>query len=159
MSTMYDALKKAESARRPEARLVAGARGLKGSPGLIAVLVLGVVFLGILGWDLFRRQAASEDRKAALARLQAAKDASAAAQGPALPLAAETVAVAVRYPPGTYILEGIVNAGAGSMAVINGRLLKINEGIDALVVRKVSAREVELSDAGGGRQVILKLQP
>ena len=60
MSTMYDALKRAESARRPEARAAGGSRDAGGPWIRGAVIVLGIIFLGLVGWNIFRAQIATD---------------------------------------------------------------------------------------------------
>lgn len=159
MSTMYDALRKAEMERkRASGGTVPAESGIAAHTGAmpdnIKIVLLLAAVAAVFGIALYRFMAVRDAFKPAKPAMRAANTLAPAA--PAVPVPA---APQVKYPPGTYTLEGVVDAGPVSMAIINGKLLKMNDVIDDLIVRKVSAREVELSDAGGSRKVILKLQP
>jgi hypothetical protein len=61
-----------------------------------------------------------------------------------------------------FILPGscrilVFDAGLASMAVVNGRILKVDGQIDHLILKKISAKEVEMLNVNDNTTVILKL--
>ena len=162
MSTMYDALKKAEAGRKSEHIPSSGQGSAPSSVTGSVVVILAVILAGILGWNFTKARAASANQQALAAQKAVtlrnkAEKPKAAVAGPAGAHAAKPAAD--RYPPGTYTLEGVIDSGVDSIAVINGKLLKVGETIDDLAVRKVSAREVELFKAGDNSRMLLELRP
>ena len=71
--------------------------------------------------------------------------------------AVKTPASALRAP-GTYGLDGVIDAGTNSMAIVNGKLLKIGDTIDTLTLEKISPKEVELFNSKDNSTVVLKIE-
>ncbi|MEI6437992.1 MAG: hypothetical protein WCO69_04490 [Candidatus Omnitrophota bacterium] len=149
MSTMYEALKKAEAERK----------GTVGSPAKPSgsdeqmknmVVILALVFVAVVGWNIYRYQSAASAKKAASAKAaetRRAEEAMARAQAVTTPAAAPAVASNVKHPEGTYGVDGIIAAGAASMAVINGKVLSVGGKIGPLTVQAISAKSVDVLDS------------
>ena len=152
MSTVYDALKKAEAERNkaagvenksPEGDTSFSGGGMPESTKIILLLVAVVL---VFAFTLYRINGLLfANNKPAAVKTAASSPAAAA---PAVPQAA--------LDP--YVLGGVINAGENSMAIINGRLLKVDASIDDLVLKKISPKEVELLNSKTGNTVILKIK-
>ncbi len=156
MSTMYEALRKAEAERKQAAGFMnsgtvkedtgmAQNRGMSDNTKTILLLIAVICVFGIGIW-----------------RFNAAKSAAAPKGLIVHPIAAKPTQVlgpvsdkAVRAP-GTYGVDGIIDAGMASMAVINGRLLKVEDKIDHLVVKVITAHSVELLNTKDNMTMTLK---
>jgi hypothetical protein len=153
MSTMYDALRKAEAEHKkaaglkdkePEGKAYTAAQGIPDSAKTAVLLLAVIIVFGIAFYRIKGLQASSK------------------------PVAAETaasnqvvVASSTTNPqqraPGTYGLDGVINAGSNSMAIVNGKLLKVDGTIDSLVLKKISPKEVELLNTKDNSTVILRI--
>jgi hypothetical protein len=156
---MYDALRKAEEERKRSAGFVSETEveTVKSSRGgsmsdktKISILLIAVVC--VFGVAFYRFNAAKvQDQKAKEdAKKKVALVAPAAVNR-------ELNVVKPQRDPGTYGLDGIINSGEQSMAVVNGKLLKPEQSIDHLILKKISAKEVELLNTKDNSMVILKI--
>jgi hypothetical protein len=157
MSTFYDALKKAEaehkkvraSTKEEMSNEVFSMSGGVSKPTLV-LLIIGIIAtagIGIYRFNLAKSKSATVAKRNTIAATPVVAPAPAPALAPPkLPRA-----------PGTYGLDGIIDAGDNSMAIINGKLLKPEQSIDHLMLKKISAKEVELLNTKDNSTVILKL--
>ena len=155
MSTMYDALRKAESERKKvsgvgETKIIipSGNKGDASENTKIAFLVIALIAVAAIGGYRFN----SAKMKMSKPVKTETKVTTAAA-----PAASTLAPVKAERAPGTYGLDGVIDAGAGSMAIINGKLLKVDESIDQMVLKKISPKEVEMLNTKDSSTVILKL--
>lgn len=150
MSTFYDALKKAEAEHKKTApgptNIVVGQPASGGGMSDTAkTAILAIAVVCVFGIAIYRFVAAKAATESQSAKAHAA--------------AVATPAPKPQRPPGTYNLDGIVDAGDNSMAIINGKLLKAGESLDALILKKVSPDQAELLNTKDNSMVILKLNP
>ncbi len=57
-----------------------------------------------------------------------------------------------------YVLNGVIEDGANSMAIINGKVLKLNDKIDSWQVKNISTREVSLANSLDEQNMVLKIK-
>jgi hypothetical protein len=153
MSTMYEALRKAEAERKKAAGVVENSSVSEGVPvsldtseGIkIAALIAAIVVVFAIAFFRFN---------AAKGRMAPNRPAVAAVtEAAVVPLA---LAKGVRAP-GTYGLDGVIDAGANSMAIINGKLLKVDGQIEHMILKKISPKEVEMLNTQDNTTLILKI--
>ncbi len=159
MSTMYDALRKAEAERKKAAGLdVKGpekdnsvqVEGLPGNIKSVALLVAVLVVFAVVFYQI--KASLGGPKKTAV--VQTAVNTVSTAQVPVTAAAP----VKPKRAPGTYGLDGVIDAGENSMAIVNGKLLKIGGTIDYLVLKKIYPKEVELLNTKNNSTVILKIE-
>jgi hypothetical protein len=147
---MYDALRKAEAERKKAGGNSASKAGV--SDNIKAVLLL-IAVIAVFTIAIYRFNGAKT-------ALNATKPVIAQAVA-VVPTPAKTAVVPAplkpQRAPGTYGLDGIIDAGTDSMAVINGKLMKPEDSIDNLILKKISPKEVELLNTKDNSTVILKL--
>ena len=165
MSTMYDALKKAEAERKKTAKAklddsVAETKEPTNDSGgeniKILLLVIAIIlFFGIAFFQFMAAKRGSSVKKPVV--IQDVAQTSAGAQ--TAPPTPSTLLPPVKpqRAPGTYGLDGVVDAGSESMAIVNGKLLKVEGSIDHLILKKISLKEVELLNTKDNTTVVLKL--
>ncbi|MBF0483402.1 MAG: hypothetical protein HQL25_01735 [Candidatus Omnitrophica bacterium] len=158
MSTMYEALKKAETDRKKENKPSIKTQAAPESSLRNLAVALAVIFIGLVGWNIYRYQTSAKAKKAALVKAEAIKHSTETAQPLAAIKPAANTIPAIKYLPGTYTLDGIIDAGTASMAVINGNVLKIEDKIEHFIVKKISSQEVELLNTNDNSPLILQLQ-
>jgi hypothetical protein len=150
MSTLYEALRKAESEHSKKGVFAPQVQEKPSSaPRILVIAVITIAaFWACLG--AYRFWATSQQNaKRAAAEKQAAQKASP-------PAAAVAPAVKVRAP-GTYGLDGVIYAGPDSMAVINGKYLKTGEKIGHLVVKNILPDSVEVLNTNDNTVQTLQL--
>lgn len=159
MSTMYDALKKAEAENKKAAGIQEKspvgenfvAEG--GIPENIKTAALAIAVLAVFAIVFFRIKGSWEaPRKPAVMQTALQTVNSSQASGPT------DASIKPKRAPGTYGLDGVIDAGDNSMAIINGKLLKVDETIDDLILKKISPKEVELLNTKNNSTVILKIE-
>ncbi len=158
MSTMYDALRKAEAERKKAAGLTETSSlnsndSIYNSDGgeKIKVLLLLIAVIAVFGIGIYRfitSKTISSPKKPETA--QVAAQASISTVTTLAPLKAQRT-------PGTYGLDGIIDAGDDSLAIINGKLMKPEQTIDHLILKKISPKQVELLNTKDNSTVILKI--
>jgi hypothetical protein len=151
MSTLYEALRKAESEHSKKGVFTPQVQEKPSSA--LRILVIAVVavlaFWACLGgyrmWTAQRNaaQRQAEEKKAALAVVPQ-------------PAAVAAPAIKVRAP-GTYGLDGIIYSGADSLAVINGKYRKTGEKIDHLLVQRIMPDSVEVLNTNDNTVQTLQL--
>ncbi len=143
MSTLYNALKKAEE-RSEKEKPVVNNRPLpqQNKNSIILVLFLLFVFVAVVYIQIVRV-------KKEKARMLAAKKKTVALQPVVNP-------VKIRKP-GEYVLEGVIY-GNNPTAVINGKVLKAGDKIDKFVVQEITAQSVQLLKTDDNSIVTLKMQ-
>jgi hypothetical protein len=138
MSTLYEALRKAELEQNKKG-VFAPQIQEKSSSSFPQILVIALVtvaaFWVCLGAYRYWTEAQLNAKRAAAQKL--------AAQKATQPVAMVGPAAKVRAP-GTYGLDGVIYAGADSLAVINGKYRKVGEKIGPLVVQKITQDSVEV---------------
>lgn len=154
MSTLYDALKKAEAENKKtavhEEKIPQGGKALEvgqmqdNAKAIILLIAVIVVFI----FAFWRIKGTLEgSQKSAVQHMVSVTSLPKAESAPVKP-----------RMPGTYDLDGTVDAGENSMAIINGKLLKIEGTIDNLILKKIFPKEVELLNAKNNSTVILKIK-
>lgn len=154
MSTLYDALKRAEAERKGDKGFSSRKASVKKSASptqdegsdTIKIIVLLVLVICVFGFVFYRIKSLKQKSASAPANVQ-----QKAAE------VATTLAPAKVRAPGTYELDGIVEAGEGSMAVVNGKLLQLEGSIDHLVLKKILPKQVELLNTKDDSIVVLKI--
>jgi hypothetical protein len=159
---MYEALKKAEIERKraaglevksPQAGNPAVDEGMSDSTKTTILLIAIVIVFGIAIFRLFGDKITLMFKKPVVQ--------AAAVTPPAhvpVPVAAAAPLANAQRLPGTYGLDGVIDAGANSMAIVNGKLLKVDDAIDDLILKKISPKEVELLNSKDNTTVTLKIQ-
>jgi len=147
MSTLYNALKKAEERNEKEQRNVNNGPvpqyNKTNKNSVILVLFLLFVFVAVLYIQIVR----AKNEKA---RIAAAKKKKTIALQPVVS------PVKIRQP-GEYVLEGVIYS-SDPTAVINGKVLKAGEKIDNFVVQEITAQSVQLLKTDDNSSVTLKMQ-
>jgi len=159
MSTMYDALKKAEAERKKAAGPGSvlkdskdGADMLKNNQ--VMILLIAVIIVSSIA---FYRIKASIDQSKVMVPVQ--KTIVPQADMPAKSSTVQAAPMAEpQRAPGTYALDGIIEAGENSIAIINGKLIKLDGTIDDLVLKKISSKEADLLNTKDNSTVVLKIQ-
>ena len=155
---MYDALRRAEGERKRamhgrKENSSAGSKGAMSAKNKIVLLLVAAVV--VLGAAVYRfNTTKTSSGKVSPVAMQTVPVAA-----PAAPVTAATTMTKKRQrAPGTYQLDGIINGGGRSMAVINGRILIIEQSLDHLILTKISPQQVELLNTNDQSTVILKLK-
>lgn len=154
MSTMYDALRKAEAEHKKAAGL--GEKSPEsGKPTVNAempqntkTMVLLVAVIAVFVILFFRIKGLMGEQKKSVAVTAIKPQTPGAAAEPVKPPRA----------PGTYDLDGVIDAGDHSMAIINGKLVSLEGTIDNLVLKKISPKEAELLNTKDNSTVVLKIK-
>ena len=154
---MYDALRKAEAENKKAAGLDVKGPGntnpevFVDKPNNNMTIVLVIAVIAVFAIVFLRVKSLMGGPKPSTAIHTAMAN---TAQMPQAPVSAP---VKVRAP-GTYGLDGVIDAGDNSMAIINGKLLKVEGTIDALILKKITPKQVELLNTKDNSTVILNIQ-
>ena len=117
----------------------------------ILLLVAVVVIFGTLAFRVYSAKMHEKALQQAMFKKVKASEKAAAKSDAAV------VPVKPQRAPGTYGLDGVIEAGDSSMAIVNGKLLKVEGTIDTLILKKISHKEVELLNTKDNSTVILKM--
>jgi hypothetical protein len=90
-------------------------------------------------------------------RIKASMPVSQKAAVASVVVASVPVDAVVKPPVPTYSLTGVIDAGDNSIAIINGKLLKIDGTIDNLMLKKIFPKEVELLNIKDNQSVFLRI--
>ena len=151
---MYDALKKAE-AERKKAEGIGNNTSENVSPiptvvisennKIIMLLIAVIVVFGI---TIYRINGF----------LSGTKNPTFTQKTNASQVPAAQVPAQAQVPLEPYKLNGVIDAGENSMAIINGKFLKLEGTIDDLILKKISPKEVELLNSKDNSIVDLKIK-
>lgn len=155
MSTLYDALKKASSDR--EKQKMQNQEEKKGNDmhtdennahhtENMKVVILLIAVVAVFGIAFFRFALANKwinfSKKPAVS-------------------VAKVVSPAVVQEPikkDPYVLNGVIDDGENSIAIINGKLLKLSDKIEGWQVKSISTREVSLFNSLDEQSMVLKIK-
>lgn len=153
MSTLYDALKKAEKTQQTQhiEQVKALGKTRRGIPAVVVVLLALLLIFGV--------SKAAAIRKSALSIKKNANSATSIKTQAANPSNTQQPVAIVKKTYTGYELEGIICNGDSCVAVINGKLLKLQDTISNLIVTKISPQSVELRNSKDDSTKILELKP
>ncbi len=162
MSTVYDALRRAELERKKIAVNGDPAIGSvenknNGLPENVKVILLLLAVTFVFGVVVYRINSARAAFSSKSASVKVATAQPAVVAPNKVAVSAGSVSAKPVRAPGTYGLDGVINAGAASMAIVNGRLLRVDENIDHLILKKISPNAVEMLNTRDNSLVVLKL--
>jgi len=149
MSTLYDALKKAEiknakeQQQRPAVVRSQSDDDVRKKKQVLLVLVLVFIFVSVVYFRVAQAKKEARSKKIALEKRKTA-------------LKPVVVPVTRIRQPGEYVLEGVIYSDDPA-AVINGKLLRSEEKIDNLVVKSISPNSVELLKTEDNSIITLKM--
>ncbi|MGE5308361.1 MAG: hypothetical protein ACM3OC_04695 [Deltaproteobacteria bacterium] len=146
MSTLYDALRKAEKTHQVKA-----GKPQQDIPMIVVIPLCIALVFGIFKFAEFRQAAQKRQKNTASAKASTAGQAAAgakssAAKASAAGSSAASVPAPVKKIYVGYELEGVSCNGDFCVAIINGKLLKADETIDTMVVSKIMPGAVELTN-------------
>jgi len=148
MSTLYDALKKAED-KLKETPLTQTSQPQINPPNfkVILIMVLLVLFILAVGRAVMISRASKAVAKKETPSGFFAKTTAPATQGTPQPI----------REPGEAYLEGIIYNAESSIAIINGKLVKEGEQADDFKVTKITQDTVEVQNVKTGASKSLSL--
>ena len=157
MSTLYDALKKAENKKganismgkvKPQEKFNAGDNRKN------IQIIFAVVLCVIVAFIVFKISAARH-----IALEQAKKKAAAKASMATNHLTPEQEAAMLeRKKPGAYYVEGIIYNEENPLAVVNGRITKEHDTVGDYVVSKINQDSVELLNSKDNSIKVLEVK-
>ena len=158
MSTLYEALKKAEKTQHVQNVLLAQDTQQTKAPGkpkraipVVVVALFALFFIFSVMRAVSVGKAASSTKKKPDSAASVNKHAAMASNVP-------QQAVAVKKTYTGHELEGVICNGDSCVTVINGKLLKLQDTIDSLILTKISPGSVELSNPKDDSATILELK-
>ncbi len=146
MSTFYDALKKATNSKQVQTQV----NIKKNIPNIIAIILIIIVFLIVFNLVKARQEKKMVDEKknnSAAARLSLSKTTN-----------VSSAPVAVKKTYKGYELEGVICNEDTCIAVINGKLHRLEGAIDNFIVSKISERSADLLNPKDNSTMHLELK-